>query len=416
MKQHEQLFLEALKASLDNKKVSWDFEISQETWRGIFELAIAQKVLPLIFEAVYACPAIRGTEFEFFSLVKRRCIENMMVQTRKSAEFLQIYQKLQKEGVNPLVVKGIVCRELYPKPDLRSSADEDLLVDEQDFLKSVKIFESQGFHRTEPERDLKTSDELGFLAFRGSAYIELHRSLFPIDSELWGEMNRIFEEVKENNVEVLVQGVQVRTMEPTMHLLYLICHAFKHFVGSGFGIRQVADMVMFANAYGAQIDWQWLFAQCEELHAEVFTAALFKIGKNYLNFDEKKACYPKEWLEAAPDETDLLLELLQSGIYGGTTMSRKHSSNMTLDAVTAQKKGKKRSHGVAASLFPKAKSLEGKYTYLKKHPYLLPVAWGERLMQYCVETHGKKDNNALDSIKIGNQRIALLKKYGILGE
>lgn len=414
MKQHEKLFLEALQASLTGQSVRWDFTISQETWRSLFELSIAQKVLPLIFEAVYTCPAIRGTDFEFYKLVKRRCIENMLVQTRKSAEFLQLYKAMAEEGVQPLVVKGIVCRELYPKPDLRASADEDLWAAEQDFFKAVKLLEGQGLRRTEADRNPETADEIGFLTEKGGAYIELHRSLFSRESELWSALNQIFEDAQSTKIAVPVQGMEVYTMEPTMHLLYLICHAFKHFLHSGFGIRQVCDIVMFANAYGAQIDWQWLFAQCEAIRAEVFAAALFKIGKNYLIFDEEKACYPKEWLAAAPDETDLLLELLESGIYGGATMSRKHSSTMTLEAVKAEREGKKKSHGVTASLFPKAKSLEGRYQYLKKHPYLLPVAWSERLVQYCMETYKQSENNAVDTVKIGRARIELLKEYGII--
>lgn len=414
MKQHKKLFLEALRVSLDNKKVTWDFTISQETWRNIFELSIAQKVLPLIFEAVYTCPAIRGTDFEFYKLVKRRCIENMLVQMRKSEEFLQLYKEMAEEGIHPLVLKGIVCRELYQKPDLRESADEDLWVTEQDFFKTAKSFENHGLRRTEEERSLEMADEIGFFSEKGGAYIELHRSLFSRDSEIWSALNQIFEDAQSTSVTVTVQGAEVHTMEPTMHLLYLICHAFKHFLHSGFGIRQVCDMVMFANAYGSEIDWQWLFAQCGEIRAEVFAAALFKIGKNYLNFDEEKAYYPKEWLKLEVDETDLLLELLDSGIYGGSTMSRKHSGTMTLEAVAAKKKGKKRGRGVVASLFPQAKSLEGKYTYLKKHPYLLPVAWSERLIRYCYETCTVQEDNALETVKIGRRRIELLKKYGVL--
>jgi hypothetical protein len=95
-------------------------------------------------------------------------------------------------------------------------------------------------------------------------------------------------------------------------------------------------------------------------------------------------------------------------------MSRKHSSTMTLEAVKAEREGKKKSHGVAASLFPKAKSLEGRYQYLKKHPYLLPVAWSERLVQYCMETCKQSENNAVDTVKIGRARIELLKEYGII--
>ena len=63
-------------------------------------------------------------------------------------------------------------------------------------------------------------------------------------------------------------------------------------------------------------------------------------------------------------------------------MSRKHSSNITLDAISAQKAGKKARGALFSSLFPAAQQLEGRFPYLKKHPYLLPIAWGSRLLQY----------------------------------
>lgn len=109
-----------------------------------------------------------------------------------------------------------------------------------------------------------------------------------------------------------------------LHLFYLICHAFKHFLHSGFGIRQVCDIVLFANAYGKEIDWIRILQQCREIHADLFTAALFQIGQKYLTFDPSRAGYPQEWQEIQVDEQLMLDDLLEAGIYGDGTMSRKH--------------------------------------------------------------------------------------------
>ncbi|OKZ76884.1 MAG: hypothetical protein BHV98_07440 [Clostridium sp. CAG:217_53_7] len=63
-----------------------------------------------------------------------------------------------------------------------------------------------------------------------------------------------------------------------------------------------------------------------------------------------------------------------------------------------------------------ARQLAGRYPYLKEKPYLLPVAWINRILKYGKETAGgSADNNAAQSIKIGNGRVALLKEYGIIG-
>lgn len=200
----------------------------------------------------------------------------------------------------------------------------------------------------------------------------------------------------------------------TEHLFYLICHSFKHFLHSGFGIRQVCDIILFANEYGDAIDWEKVLRQCREIHADLFAAALFAIGEKYLTFDPEKAHYPKVWQGICVDETDMLMDLLDSGIYGNANMSRKHSSNMTLDAVAADKNGKKAGNTVLKSLFPSAKKLEGRYPYLKKHPILLPIAWTDRILKYRKETVAGGDNAAADSVKIGNQRIELMKEYGII--
>ena len=96
-------------------------------------------------------------------------------------------------------------------------------------------------------------------------------------------------------------------------------------------------------------------------------------------------------------------------------MSRKHSSNITLDAVAAEKQGT-HAAGLRKTLFPAAKQLEGRYPYLKDKPYLLPAAWMSRWAQYGKETLGHRDGNnrAADAMKIGSQRVELLRQYGIL--
>lgn len=414
MQLQDKLFLEALKASLTNSKVNWDFEMEPENWKELFALAESQKVLPLIFEAVYACPCAKQADEQLFLTMKHRSIGLMVNQLQKTEEFLKLYKELDFRGICPLVVKGIICRELYPNPDLRISADEDLLVDERNFAKAVEILQACGMKPLGALKDMEAVHEIGFVDEKGVSYIELHKQLFPESSKAYGDLNQYFTDAFKSFVPVEVRGRTVYTMEPGMHLFYLICHAFKHFVHSGFGIRQVCDIVMFANAYGQEIDWQRMLLQCREIHADKFAAALFRIGKNYLVFDEAKSGYPKQWQEIEADETDLLLELLRSGIYGGSSMERRHSSNITLEAVAAEKKGKRPANAVAASLFLTAKELEGKYTYLKKRPYLLPVAWSERILKYHKENGKTKGSNAAAAIWIGNRRIELLKKYGIL--
>ena len=271
-----------------------------------------------------------------------------------------------------------------------------------------------GMQTTEDEKDLSAAYEIPYRKRGSPLYIELHKHLFPPESYAYGDMNRFFEGVFDRAIVEDIQGVPVYTMGYTDHLFYLICHAFKHFLHSGFGIRQVCDIIMFANRYGRQIDWVQMLNACKEINADKFAAALFQIGSKYLVFDPEQAAYPAIWRRIKVDEMPMLDDLLSSGIYGDSNMSRKHSSNITLDAVAAQKQGRKAKGIMLSSVFPSVGQLESRYPYLKKNPYLLPIAWCSRLWKYFKETKHSRNNNAAETLKIGNERINLMKEYGIL--
>ncbi len=414
MNHHETLFLEALKASLTNTIVNWTEPISSETWQSLFALSEAQKVLPLIFNAVSACPAAAAMPPEIFACLKARTKSLVLGQVQKTAEFLQLYSQFSATGIRPLVVKGAVCRELYPIPELRISADEDLLVSPEEFAKAVDVLQKCGYSTSGKNIDVDKHDEIGFTKVNGASYIELHKYLFSEDSDAYGSFNQYFLSCFENAVSLEVQGTRIDTLEPSMHLFYLICHAFKHFLHSGFGLRQVCDICMFACAYGKEIHWQTLLTWCREIRADKFAAALFKIGKNHLIFDFEISHYPNQWQEIEIDEQEMLLELLQSGIYGSSTMSRRHSAKITLEAASAVKSGKHPETAVLRMAFPPAKDLERRYPYLNEKPYLLPAAWFDRLITYHREIKTVQDNTVTDAVKIGKQRVELLKKYGMI--
>ncbi|MCC8173960.1 MAG: nucleotidyltransferase family protein [Odoribacter sp.] len=100
-------------------------------WLALFQLAEKQHVLPLIYEAVYNCPAAQKADQALFSPFKQRTVQTVMLQAMKTSEFLSLYQSMRSEGVVPIVVNGIICRNLYPNPDYRISGDEDILIPQQ---------------------------------------------------------------------------------------------------------------------------------------------------------------------------------------------------------------------------------------------------------------------------------------------
>ena len=404
MNETMELFLAILKAALS--KTAFSGHIPQSQWPALIHIAEMHKVLPLFYEAVYheAAPAALRSSVR----------QHVIAQTMRTADFLQLNEHLQTAGIRPLVIKGIVCRNLYPQPDHRPSADEDLWVTPAQFDRCHQLLTEFGMHTALSREALSASYEVPYRKEGSLLYIELHKHLFPPESSAYGDLNRFFAQAYDRAIPVQIQGHTIYTLEYTDHLFYLICHAFKHFLHSGFGIRQVCDIILFANEYGKSVNWEQILQHCKDIRANKFAAALFCIGRQYLVFDPQKAGYPEAWQEISVDVQPMLEDLLCAGVYGSASMSRQHSSTITLDAVAAQKQGRKSKNSIIAAVFPSASKLEGRYPYLKKHPYLLPVAWCSRLWKYRSERRHSTNNNAADALKIGAERLELMKLYGIL--
>jgi len=398
------LFLQSLGAAMKNEKVNWEQGISSDDLSAVLRMAQAHQVLPMVFEAVYGCP---GADVEVLRVFRLQTMQLVAIQAQKSAEFLPLLDALRAAGAKPLVVKGLVCRKLYPHPDFRLSSDEDLLIESENTALCHQILTEFGLTTPDPDSD---AYELGYHRPDSFQYIELHRSLFPTQSDAYGDLNRFFRDVHSRSVEQ--DGIP--TMSPTDHMLYLILHAFKHFLHSGFGIRQVCDLVAFSNAHGKDIDWLWVLDCCRQVRAEQFAAGLFRIGRKFLGLSLEQSHYPTQWQAIYVEEEALLADILSAGVYGGSDMSRKHSSKITLEAVSAQNRGDNASHGLLKSVFPSARELESRYPNLKSKPLLLPLAWTDRLINYQKELARSRANSPAESIRIGNTRLELLRKYGIL--
>lgn len=402
-------FLNIMKCALMGEKMTSVPNFTLDEWKQLIHLSQLHHVLPLVFETLNSIPAFQS--LPFFTSLRVQVRNQVLIQIQKTAEFQLLYQCFCKADLHPLVVKGLVCRNLYPYPDHRISSDEDLLIMPNQTEDYHHILTQFGL--SAPENYSTEDYEIPYKKQHGSLYIELHRYLFPPKSEAYGDLNRFFKGIHNKSIEETIQGITISTLPPTDHLFYLICHSFKHFLHSGFGIRQICDIILYANTYGNQIDWNQILDHCRSIRAEYFTAAIFSIGSKYLTFDPTSPFYSSDWQQLAADESNLLQDLLLSGIYGSSDKDRMRSSNITLDAVSSQKKGKKTRNAFFVSLFPSAKKIEGRFPYLRKRPYLLPVAWFQRLISYQKEVHSSNHKGS-KSVKIGNQRIDLLKEYHII--
>ena len=361
MKETERLLLAALRFAIRGEAEPWSETLEARTQYALMELAQSQALLPVLAQAVHDSPGIFSKEA--LSYLEKYARQLTIGQAARTAEFLQLYAALEENGLHPAVIKGLVCRDLYPHPEQRASTDEDFLLPEEERFRCKAALLADGLQLVKED-----ADEAAYRDDDRGLYLEVHLRPFPSDSSAYGDCNRFFPDALSRTEAIRAYGCEIRTLCPTDHLLFLLLHAYKHVLHGGVGLRQLCDICLFAERRGEAVDWPYIRRCCREQRIEQLAAAIFQIGERHLGIPA-----PEAFADVETDELPLLKDSLSGGMFGADDPDRLHSSTLTLEAVSASKKGK-RPLGALHSLFLPAASLSGRYPYLKKRPWLLPAA------------------------------------------
>ena len=410
MKRTQEIFLYILRHALSSEKEMPLIEITDAEWRQIFRIADIHRVFPMIFEISWKNTDLKKRKTGYYEKARKKAVDLTCDQGMMTAEFLKLYKYLGRKGLSPVVMKGIICRRLYPNPEQRSSSDEDLLIPKERFAEYHQAFLDYGLHVVNEDIDINETHEVSYCNSR--IYIELHKNPFPESSQAYGSLNHYFEDSENRKISEKIYGVPVWTMEYTDHLFYQICHAYKHFLYSGIGIRLISDIVLYSIVYHSKIDWDLICSRSREIQAFDFVRALYRIGEKYLFPDTFPPQLNALWETEKADESALLEDILDGGIFGTSSEDRLHAANITLNTTAANKSGKK-SNAVLNSLFPSFSYMKSRYPYLARFPVLLPAAWLHRIFSYVFR---RDRNNMYEAVRIGNERVQLMHKYRMLEE
>ena len=403
-------FLDLLKASLKEQAYEGE-EIDFNDLTYIYKLSEIHHVVPMIYNAVYSQDFFQKKDDGFKAMFKSMAFKLIFSQIQRTSRFLELYKKLREENIKFLVFKGIIFRNMYNNPDDRMSADEYIVVCAEDYDRVKEILTGEGLEF------IDKGEECAYFCKNTGLCIEASKSLFSEDSKAYGHLNDLFDDIFEKSIEIDVDGTLVSTLSHQQHLIYIVFHNMKHFLTGGFGIRQVADFFKYIETYGEFIDWKEFWSDLKELNYDTFALNLIDISLKYLGFDDSKVVYPGEHYRFEDlkksdkyyiNSDALISDILDAGVFGASTMDRKHTALMTLDAVEDNSSGNR-----LKAVFPSVDYLKGRYTYLQKYPVLLPVAWIQRIFSYMKKN---EDNSSsyINTMELGKQRIALLKEYKII--
>ena len=377
-------------------------------WAKLCELAGLHNLIPAVYSA-----ASRTEEFSRADASARtQLLETTLVQSSRqfmrTQELFRIYEKLLSAGIQPLILKGLICRSLYPEPELRVSCDEDLWVRKEDLAACDRILRACGYT---PDFDdvtpiLDTVQEITYE--NGVLVIELHLNLFGTANSDRFQMTQVFCRSFSQNMELEIQGHKVFTLCPTEHFLFLFLHLYKHFSVSGAGLRHIMDFLMFLDKYNEDIDFTRIRLVVSQFRGELFYCSLLEIGKTYLGFSPQKSAELFSLSISRPELELLLEDIIQSGCFGNASKVQKLGSTYVMSYAISSETHRPQ---ILPLLFPKAEFLYPSFPLLIRHRWLLPFAWCARILKFFWKTCRSDKKEVSEGIRYGKKRVRLLKKY-----
>lgn len=378
-------------------------------WGAVLSYARFHKILPVILEA--ASQNNECTASSFYGEYLEQATLATVEQAQKTAAFLQLYKRFNDEGVYPLVLKGLVCRLNYGELcDHRASGDEDLLISHADYEKTDRILKEQGFEpefENITETQAQTVREVLYTHPDSPLRIEIHFNAIGYENDWLAPMNGLFKPDSDNYREIDCGDVRIHTLNHTEHFLYLICHALKHFTFCGLGIRQITDILLYAEKFGNELDRGFITKTLTDFDAIDICSDFFHLGIIYLGFDFK--------LETQPICLDELIEdLMESGLYGNETSARKASAHVLSAAMSNRDSGNSKASVFWRTVFADKRRLVNMCPELEDKPHLIIREQYRRLGRFIRLKKEGKSNLAAQGFALGSKRMELLKKYNLL--
>lgn len=292
------------------------------------------------------------------------CRQTIALFARRGALAEELSQTLSRNGIDHIVMKGYVLRGYYPVPELRTFGDIDIVIRLEDRKKSDELLRSLGY---QPEADW----EPVFRYIKEVEYYEIHTEIMDVNVTDKTDYRGYFRDLWRY---AEADGGHCYRFRPEFHFVYLLTHLAKHVTGSGAGVRMYLDVAAFLRHFGGSLDWEWVRQELEKLRLTEFANIVLHMVQASFGVESPIP------LTAVEEETmrSFLEFTMAGGVFG---RAERDSGAESLQWHSRGKETVSRTGTVLQRLFPSAKTIENRYTYLQGKPWLLPAAWVHRLIK-----------------------------------
>ncbi|MCC8162807.1 MAG: nucleotidyltransferase family protein [Lachnospiraceae bacterium] len=288
------------------------------------------------------------------------------------AERREVLAFLEKSGIWYLPLKGILLKELYPRPEMRQMSENDILIDSAGRKKVHDWFLSRGYKA-------ESYQQSNHDAYRKKPVynFEMHVSLFEYrHNRLW---QNYYADIRERMLPD-EGGMQGGHLSNEDFYIYIITHACKHHSDDGTGLRTLLDCYVYNKAKGDILNRPYIHNELTKLGVAEFEEAVRDLSQRVFGRPEQ---FDSSGL--TEEEATLLGSFLFFGTYG-TVHNHVRNRLKAMDEIPTVRTKLRYLWG---RLFPEMEIFKNYYPFFYRHRWLLPAGCIYRLV-YKGIIHRKK--------------------------
>ena len=248
-------------------------------WDAIETLAAQQGLSAIVLEGIEKLPDNQRPPQVLLLEWIGEMLQNESVYAVQQKAATKMASLFHDNYIRTYILKGTIVSECYPNPEQRLSADVDcfLLPSQGEFdawALGNALIKARGF-------------EVGTGFYKNSSFhlpevlVENHQFMVPFrGNKTLKNLELLLQDLMRNDKgDDGFEGTWLYRPPVMVSALFLVEHAYSHFLHEGLTWRMVLDWVMFSRKHKKEIDWYALDALIDEYHFRKFYDSFVRLGK-----------------------------------------------------------------------------------------------------------------------------------------
>lgn len=289
----------------------------------------------------------------------------------------KILDFMEQNGIWYLPLKGILLKDYYPAVGMRQMSDNDILFDASYSGVIQNYMKQQGYKAVYV--NIGTHD----VYQKAPVYnFEMHRILYEEDQN--EEWSNYYKNIKEKLILNPGTSYGYHFKEEDFYV-YIMTHAYKHYAGSGTGLRTLVDFYVYLKKQAENLDFSYIENECAVLGIEEFEKLNRKLSQKVFAKTEYSDMEKLEEI-LSEEEKNLLLFYLSSGVYGTVEQEVKNK----IEKFKEKSSNISKARYLWKRLFPDKEDMEKYFPFFSRYKILFPAGYVYRLFRALFSTKRRK--------------------------